>query len=452
MEMKIKYVFMAVLAVAVSACEPSHLEDNLYDSVVYITNNGYNVSEVFYDVEGMSVFPIYAYCGGFYGGNPQVRLTADKKILDNYNESGSTTLSMLPEDCYHVENIIQTMENNRATFNLVFDCDKLKALSGTQDYSDLKNYAVAFKLISLSSDISDASDREIGTIIVVPNMSQMAFTFENAGAEDCDWSAMRVDEEYLYMDYTLVTPVENHWDNEVVFKFNEDGGRGKYDLLPEDSYTVSSTAEKFMDGVSEITYTVKIEKEKVKDIMHYSLVASVESAGDFLVSGSNYSVRNMLNAYYYPQNKISVKSCNSYVTGRGADKALDGNLSTQWESAYNGSAADHIGVFDLPYEIVFELSEEIPVYGVEIYRRQGTYASDLKSDRYEISKNGTDFKAVYENDYGDTSNKASGPFYYTWESKVENVKYVKFVATGSNRFYQNTVPLAHLAEFNVIYR
>lgn len=40
--MKRKYILIGFAALlSVAACEPSHLEDNLYDPSVYILNNGY---------------------------------------------------------------------------------------------------------------------------------------------------------------------------------------------------------------------------------------------------------------------------------------------------------------------------------------------------------------------------------------------------------------------------
>jgi len=50
--MKQKYIFAAsAVILSAVACEPSHLEDNLYDPAVYILNHGYQKTETFYDVQ-----------------------------------------------------------------------------------------------------------------------------------------------------------------------------------------------------------------------------------------------------------------------------------------------------------------------------------------------------------------------------------------------------------------
>lgn len=82
--MKRKYILIGFAALlSAAACEPSHLEDNLYDPSVYILNNGYQKTSTFYDVQSSFSAEVNAYCGSYYEQNPQVKLSEDAAVLEN---------------------------------------------------------------------------------------------------------------------------------------------------------------------------------------------------------------------------------------------------------------------------------------------------------------------------------------------------------------------------------
>ena len=70
--MKRKYTLIGLAALlSAAACEPSHLEDNLYAPSVYILNNGYQKTETIYDVQSSFTAEVNAYCGSYYDQNPK---------------------------------------------------------------------------------------------------------------------------------------------------------------------------------------------------------------------------------------------------------------------------------------------------------------------------------------------------------------------------------------------
>lgn len=222
--------------------------------------------------------------------------------------------------------------------------------------------------------------------------------------------------------------------------------KAEYSLLPEGSYSVTSSSEQgFTPGVSEIVYTVRIDKSKAQD-RYYSLVAGVESEGGFKVEGESESVMNMFNRHHYSQSDISVRDCNSYKIGAGPELTIDGKINTKWESGYQKT---DVAVLKLPYFIEYELASPVRISDFDLYRRQDRYASDLKGGHLEVSLDGENYTKVCDFDYTGVS-----AYRNVHAAEIEpEAKYVKFVVTASGRKGGALkVPLCSLAEFSICYR
>lgn len=444
--MKLKNIISGICVVmAIASCEKSHLNDNMYDPAVYIVNHGIN-DDVFYVVEGRHTVDINAYCAGVGDIDPAVSVKVSENALEKWNKENGQNLKMLPEDCYVLESSVKTMSDARTTFSLDFDCDRLAELSETEDFSDLTGYAVPVVLESHTDGIGLPADKSIAVSVVVPKMNLMSFFFEQAGASEVNLSSFEDDGEYISYSYRIYTPVENHWDNEVSFEFNFDEEGLAHETLPEGSYTLTSSAEKFTEGVSEIFYTVKIDKDAVDD-QFFTMTARVKSNGEYILGGESSSTVDVFNRYYVDNKKIKVLSCNSFVPGKGAELTIDGNISTMWESAYQ---SNHTGIMATPYEIVYELEEPLTSFrGVEIYRRNDKYVTDLKAGKWYVSTDGKIFTEVVAFDYG--SSKEVGPLRHECAAP-EDTRFIKFEVTECGRKTGSGVPLAHLSEVNIIYR
>lgn len=277
------------------ACEPSHLEDNLYGPAVYLLDKGLQKTATFYDVQPSYTAEVSAYCGSYYDKNPQVRLTEDASVLEKYNADNATALQILPSDCWSLQTTDLTMKDKKATFKVDFSIEALKKLSTEADYSDLENYAVPLRLKSLTDGVGNPGTDELGSVVIVPDMSVMAFDLEGAGVSETSLDKLDDSDGTLTFEYRVRTCVENNWTNGVKFSFNVASDAAEHPLLPEGSYSVTSSSEEgFVPGVSEIIYTVRIDKSKATE-RDYSIVARVESEGGFVVEGKNESVINLFN-------------------------------------------------------------------------------------------------------------------------------------------------------------
>lgn len=445
--MKRKYALIGLAALlSAAACEPSHLEDNLYDPSVYILNNGYQKTETFYDVQSSFTAEVNAYCGSYYDQNPKVRLSEDAAVLERYNEENSTSLQALPADCWSLESSDLQMKDKKATFKVDFNIEALKRLSTEPDYSDLGNYAVALRLKCLTDGVNDAQTDELGSTVIVPDMSMMAFRLDKSGVSETDLDNLEDKDGFIIVEYKVRTSIENNWDNGVKFTFNVPSDKAEYSLLPEGSYSVTSSSEQgFTPGVSEIVYTVRIDKSKAQD-RYYSLVAGVESEGGFKVEGESESVMNMFNRHHYSQSDIKVRNCNTYKIGAGPELTLDGKINTKWESGYQTT---DVVASKLPYVIEYELANPVCISDFDLYRRQDRYASDLKGGHLEVSLDGENYTKVCDFDYTGVS-----AYRNVHAAEIEpEAKYVKFVVTASGRKGGALkVPLCSLAEFSICYR
>ena len=233
-----RYTIWIAAVMAAASCEPSHLNDNMYEPAVYFVNGGLT-RETIYSVEGSHTVQVHAYCGGIESIDPEVVVEVDRSALDTYNINTGESLEFLPESCYTIESAPKKMSGNRVTFDIVFDCQKLEELSQQDDFSDLEGYAVPVMLRSLTEGVMVAGDADLCSAVIIPDMEMMGFTFEQAGVKSVDLTEFSDADGVLTYEYRLSTPVENHWDNPVRFIFPAESPDAEYGPLPEGSYTVT---------------------------------------------------------------------------------------------------------------------------------------------------------------------------------------------------------------------
>lgn len=445
-----------VLPLVLTGClEESHLNDNLYDSSVYFIDNGLQKTGTIVDAMDSYTCPVYAYCAGFYGGNPEVAMVVDEDLIEQYNTENGTTLKALPEDCYTLDASARKMEKKKAAFFVDFNVDAVSALSSEVDYSDLSDYVIPLKLVSKDESIKVSDRPGLSYVLLRPDMQRMGFIFKEAGKHVLNYSDATVVDGKLITTYTVYTPVENEWDNPVSFKLNGKTSGLEYQQLPEGSYTVSASAEGFSNGVSEIQFTVSIDMDKLPEI-YYSVVAEVESGGKFIVMGENKSNTTLFTSILFDQTKLHIYDCNSWQSDVYAPAMmLDGDVATFWHCAYNKNMNGVYGAVD--FEIIIKADEPQKFNTVSLIRRSGSYASDMRSGYVMVAPdngNGApaDFVKVGEFDWPKAQYPNPGPYLIPCSVVEQPASFIKLVITDSNRFASSVNRLANIAEFNLYYR
>ena len=260
--MKNKYILSMILAATVfSACEPDHRNDNLPESAVYFVANSENKgvqSALMYDIQDESVYNVYAYCSGYYGGNPNVSITSDEEFLETYNAINETTYKLLPSECWSIVKGEATMQDRKAEFSIKFNVTGILALSSEEDYSDVENYAVVLRLDSEDIPVAGDSDESLGYLIVTPDLTPATVKL----------TATPLDKN-RQMTLTVELPFNNSWDFSYELDFGKEGafgmneGRGnhipaKYICSPlPDGVTVENKSVTTMaPGTNKVEYKI----------------------------------------------------------------------------------------------------------------------------------------------------------------------------------------------------
>lgn len=204
----LKYIILVFIGlVMLIACEPSHLEDNLPDSVVYFSRSGV-VSAIVYDAEETSEYSFYAVNAGYFGGQTDVVATMDLSAIDKYNLENNTTLEALPTDCYNIIEQKGTIADDRNTckFRVLFNNEKLKQLSQKEDYSDLQNYAIPFVL---TSDGGIAVNEKLNTLLIRPDMRQVSVFINTSNEITVPRSEIK---DALTFEFNIAVSTDNKWE------------------------------------------------------------------------------------------------------------------------------------------------------------------------------------------------------------------------------------------------
>jgi hypothetical protein len=182
--MKSRFMIFMALAAVLTACEPSHLEDNLPASTVYLVDSGIQKLNVF-DEQSSLTHRINAYCGGYYVTNPEVSLELSRDALVDYNTANGTVYRMLPEECYELPAASVQMVDRKATFEVKFNVAALKALSKEADYSDLAaQYVLPLSLASRTEGVNVAKDPSVVSQFIVINMTEVYFEILDCNSYD----------------------------------------------------------------------------------------------------------------------------------------------------------------------------------------------------------------------------------------------------------------------------
>ncbi len=432
---------MILLCMGLFSCEERHIDDNI-SSAVYIVKNGLQ-EEVIYDVEGTHEYSVYAYRSGLEG-SAEVTLAIDETALNVYNVEHGTSYRILPESCYTVDALSKSITETKVPFVFTFDCDKMVALSSTADYSDVQDYVLPLTLSSETDDTPEADDKALRTVIIRPALNPMSYRLIVPGQ-----GGVTVDNEYFNFQLRLETVVENNYNSDYDLKLNLD------DLFGAEGYILTSSAEKFTPGVSEITFDVKILKSVVENLHQFSYVIKAEIAkieDGFSVAGDTvsewsfepyhlYPFYDRANMVRLPKEEWTTKVTNSYPYGNDNSypyNVLDGDFNSFWEPAWSAASMGSwtSASTTLPYWLIFDFSEEVEFVGYRFYQRNGKN-NQLKNGSVEYSNDRENWVKAGEFEFANGSN---GPHYFV--HAPAKGKYMRLWLTSS--YSGNTVSISEM--------
>ncbi len=356
---------MALICMGLFSCAKRHVDDNLYDSSVYIVNNGLQ-TETLYDVEGEHTFTINTYCAGINGGNPNVRLVYNQAgVLDAYNEENGTSYRLLPENCYKLDSRHKVMEDNRVSYTVTLDCQKIAALTGDPTYSDIQDYVIPYTVVSETEGITDAIAKGVGNIFIKPEMNRVSYVLNGPKS-----SELELEGDWYSMPFRLSTAIENKWDIKHGFEMEFTDQNGE--VINQDKYSVTCTsdAKAFNKGVSEVTYEVKIHKSLLVDASTWvnikATAGTLDGESEFIyedVSKWKFEVYSLWDKSGVTAADVA-GSCPGDSGSTGPICAFDGKLNTYWKNQ-NVSPVE-----PSPWLLQLNLKQEVTIHALGIYGRQ----------------------------------------------------------------------------------
>lgn len=134
---------------------------------------------------------------------------------------------------------------------------------------------------------------------------------------------------------------------------------------------------------------------------------------------------------------VGAAAGSEYAEGWSAAKAVDGDISTFWHNATDGTD-------DLPTEITFELDDYYRLSGFALQSRQDSEGSRIKAYKCEVSSDGISWKGVIAGELENNSENQIVPF----KELTEDVNSVRITVAGTH----GELLKVSVAEFNLYYQ
>lgn len=426
---KLIVIGVALFAGVWFSCEKRHINDNIPTSVVNFSRSGFLISE-FYSVEGKHIDTLYITNAGFeIADDTQVSVAVNESVLTDYNNANGTGYNLLPSEYYELEQISGKITDEQRThpLMLIFDCNALEKLE------DINNYVVPLQLSSTNENVIG----ELSFVIIQPNMLDARLMLDGAGITEVKFDNTSEVSEYTF---TVAAEFVNQWD--IQFELSE--GQtvlDEYNLihqtnfrsLPEEAYTVEYPSS-LAQGVSSADIKFSLHNSAVPDGVYalaVKLISGSLEGAPIDIFEDNFAIIRIDNGKTtkrIDRSAWSIDSYDSYGASDIPEKILDGDNSTFWQPAWNAS---HFGKTMLPYTLVVDMGEEVILEGFELWRRIGSYASDLKAGVFDVSEDGINWTRARAFNFGDVTDKTEGPFYVYCESV--NARFIRIYIAESNR-------------------
>ncbi|NIG53263.1 BT_3987 domain-containing protein [Chitinophaga sp. Cy-1792] len=439
MSKKLKYILFLVILTIGAACEKSHIDDYIPPAVVNLTKFGIENIQL-YTFDSLYVDTIYATnAGKDIAGNTDISFAPDASYVDSLNLAAGATYALLPEQCYSLD--VNNGTINSANRTLTFP---VKLRPRLIDALDKKvSYVLPLKIVSKLPGQLGPNKR----IVIQPVIGQAFINLSDTGVTEIVASTAGDSIKYaLQVNISFVNSQDkSHFSissGAPVLTMYNTARNTMLQALPEDAYKLSYDSV-MPKGASAATLNFVINKSKMpKGVYSVALKLNSGSFGDGQIfpQYSSYKVIRIINNTDTARNARTGWAITDYDSYSGAGyepvKIMDNDFNTYWQCAYNSS---QVGRVTLPYTIVVDMGKLTNVNGFELWRRPGTYVTDLRGGYFEVSADNVNWKTATAFDCG-TTNKSAGPFYFYCETT--NARYIRIHLTSSNRSN-----IANIAEF-----
>ena len=232
---------------------------------VSFTDNSYEAGLQYASVMSVVenfVISVTAEIKGEYTTAPAVTVAVDNDYIAQYNASEFTSLVAMPSSLYTVTESPVATEGKTLKFNITYKVPAIMEYMTTNNLTvaDLKNYAVALKLVSTDAEIGDDDGMSLGYYLVAPKIIEAYVKTSLTKIDDYNYTfkvALPFENESCTVTYDLEFGKAGYSAPSTA-RGNYYPARYRCSALPQGAQVTNSSVKSMAPGTSEVEYEITL--------------------------------------------------------------------------------------------------------------------------------------------------------------------------------------------------
>lgn len=391
-----KQLYKTILLVAVVlfySCE-DHRMDGMEPDKVFLVKRGL-VTESVYNIGEMVTTNYWTYKSGNSGTSCTITYEIDEEFLNQYNTENGTSYSLVPENCYTVNETRFTISGKELHAPFDFTYDPALILAASDGAYEANEFALPIRIIPEGVALTDenleggAGDRALVVFhvkkpvlnILRDDFEALAITAGTSGT--------------VNYSFDVGMPFTSKWD--VNFSFSTDpqvlsdaldtynAKHGvDYELLASNAYEIVTENLSIPVGGDRVEVEFSVDRTKV-NLGNFVLPLVLSDVSSPLFAGSDsivfLPVRCVANRLSPTANWMATAS--TVHVPNNPELIFDGDLASFWHVAWKGELG---GKIDPDPWVIIDMNETKTIYQVEVFPRYqgmpGVFENHI--DGYEI--------------------------------------------------------------------
>lgn len=329
---------MAAICSLFVSCQDNRL-DGIPANRVYISRNGVQEMSI-YDLGEPVKLAVSVAKAGYHNNPGEASLRLSESLINFWNTEYGTHYEMLPASCYEFSNATVKFgeKDLYATTPLTINVGAFSALDPE------KVYALPIELYSSSFEIN----QEKASVLYVFEVTTAVASMSQSGKKDL---ILDPNKDVTSYEFDITVPFDNKWDltcnldvsKEAFDEFNAEQG-GVYEQLPAAAVSFPESTV-IPAGSQKVTVKYSIDKTKLEEsnyafVFKFASITASDPTKIIAVDPTTTFYAGTLSSAQEIVTKDWIASASSThtVATQVAASAIDGNLSTFWQSGWSDSA------------------------------------------------------------------------------------------------------------------
>ncbi|MDR2692127.1 MAG: DUF1735 domain-containing protein, partial [Dysgonamonadaceae bacterium] len=397
--MKVKTLLLTGCLSLLGACNESEYDlENLvpeeYHKILYVNNSGKQEVTLF-DIEDDYTCTLSVVKSGSepdQTATASIRILTQQEVDDKYSAPENVNYKIISENSYSLEatQVNFSVEDRYKTVVISLKPQQVKASLET----DPEASWILPLLVVSETDSINAEKNEMFLQIKDVVMPTIGFVDVAVNLTDYNYGVVSTITENI----PITLDIDNKWDlewdievdNDYIATYNA-ANNSQFKPLPEGTYTLPETMN-LGSGVTTTQLTATIAGNEL-DLGNYMLPVRIKNPSLFAVSSTNgvYPLAIRILAQEIDRTEWAAEASTTDSDGNVAANLLDGNVDTQWQSAWSGGGAS----VALPHVLTFDTKGEYTFTHFALCQRNvGTDWMDTRSGEFYVSSDGETWEKV----------------------------------------------------------